>query len=52
MAQMSLTRSGGFLPDKLSLVPRLMSVVSNNVHDSSSTLGEDKGGSITMIEGR
>jgi hypothetical protein len=41
----------GFLTDKLSLVPRLMAVSSNNVHGSSSTWREDKGGSVTMAGG-
>jgi hypothetical protein len=41
----------GFLTDKLSLVPRLMAVSSNSVHGSSSTLREDKGGSVTMAGG-
>jgi hypothetical protein len=41
----------GFLTDKLSLVPRLMAVSRNSVHGSSSTLREDKGGSVTMAGG-
>jgi hypothetical protein len=42
----------GFLPDKLPLVPRLMAVSSNSVHGSSTTLREDKGGSVTIADGR
>ena len=42
----------GFLPDKLTLVPRQMAVCSNSVHGSSSTLREDKAGSVTMSGGR
>lgn len=52
MAQISPTRSGGFLPDKLSLVPRLMAVCNISVHGLSSTLREDKGGSVTVRGGR
>ena len=52
IAQISLTRSGGFLSDKLSLVPRLMAICSNDLHGLSSTLREDKGGSVTVRSGR
>jgi len=42
----------GYLPNKFSLVPRLMAICSNSVHGLSSTLREDKGGSVTGSGGR
>ena len=42
----------GFLPDKLSLVPRLVAGSSSGIHGVSSMLMEDKGGSVRTGGGR